>query len=161
LFEANPNKHWLILKPLDDDFLGSTMTDQKYSVNPRSAFSIGEIPPDTAEGLLDWRPCGALYLKRPTTSLRDAEHGRFFSDMMNESTGFNMPALLPEGPKKMIERVKANGLVPPAGWIPGVCGWRIPGGVEPAGTESSQDILGALFPRNGGISRFIFGRMQR
>jgi hypothetical protein len=37
LFEANPNKRWLILKLLDDDFLGSIMTDQKYSVNSKSA----------------------------------------------------------------------------------------------------------------------------
>jgi hypothetical protein len=37
LFEANPNKRWLILKMLDDDFLGSIMTDQKYEVNSKSA----------------------------------------------------------------------------------------------------------------------------
>lgn len=37
LFEANPNKRWLILKMLDDDFLGSIMTDQKYAVNSKSA----------------------------------------------------------------------------------------------------------------------------
>ncbi len=37
LFEASPNKRWLILKLLDDDFLGSIMTDQKYSVNSKSA----------------------------------------------------------------------------------------------------------------------------
>jgi hypothetical protein len=37
LFEANPNKRWLILKLLDDDFLGSIMTDQKYEVNSKSA----------------------------------------------------------------------------------------------------------------------------
>jgi hypothetical protein len=36
-----------------------------------------------------------------------------FSDMMNESANFNMPALLPAGPEKMIERAKANGLVVP------------------------------------------------
>ena len=36
LFEANPNKRWLILKMLDDDFLGSIMTDQKYAVNSKS-----------------------------------------------------------------------------------------------------------------------------
>jgi hypothetical protein len=32
-----------------------------------------------------------------------------FSDMMNESANLNMPALLPAGPEKMIERAKANG----------------------------------------------------
>jgi hypothetical protein len=37
LFEATPNKRWLILKLLDDDFLGSIMTDQKYEVNSKSA----------------------------------------------------------------------------------------------------------------------------
>ena len=37
LFEANPNKRWLILKLLDDDFLGSIMTNQKYEVNSKSA----------------------------------------------------------------------------------------------------------------------------
>lgn len=36
LFEANPNKRWLILKMLDDDFLGSLMTNQKYEVNSKS-----------------------------------------------------------------------------------------------------------------------------
>jgi hypothetical protein len=37
LFEANPNKRWLILKLLDDDFLGSIMTNEKYEVNSKSA----------------------------------------------------------------------------------------------------------------------------
>lgn len=37
LFEPNPNKRWLILKMLDDDFLGSIMTNQKYEVNSKSA----------------------------------------------------------------------------------------------------------------------------
>jgi len=37
LFEANPSKRWLILKMLDDDYLGSVMTDQKYEVNSKSA----------------------------------------------------------------------------------------------------------------------------
>jgi hypothetical protein len=36
-----------------------------------------------------------------------------FSDMMNESTTFNMPALLPAGPEQMIARAKANGLIVP------------------------------------------------
>jgi hypothetical protein len=39
LFEANPNKRWLILKLLDDDFLGSIMTNQKYEVNSKSALT--------------------------------------------------------------------------------------------------------------------------
>jgi len=37
LFEPTPNKRWLILKLLDDDFLGSIMTNQKYEVNSKSA----------------------------------------------------------------------------------------------------------------------------
>jgi len=37
LFEANPQKRWLILKLLDDDFLGSVMTNEKYEVNSKSA----------------------------------------------------------------------------------------------------------------------------
>lgn len=37
LFEANPNKRWVILKMLDDDYLGSVMTNQKYEVNSKSA----------------------------------------------------------------------------------------------------------------------------
>ena len=35
-FNANPNDRWLILKLLDDDFLGSIMTNQKYEVNSKS-----------------------------------------------------------------------------------------------------------------------------
>lgn len=35
-FEANPNKRWLILKLLDDDYLGSIMTNEKYEVNSKS-----------------------------------------------------------------------------------------------------------------------------
>ena len=36
VFNANPNDRWLILKLLDDDFLGSIMTNQKYEVNSKS-----------------------------------------------------------------------------------------------------------------------------
>jgi hypothetical protein len=39
LFEQNPNKRWLILKLLDDDFLGSIMTNQKYEVTSKSALA--------------------------------------------------------------------------------------------------------------------------
>lgn len=39
LFEASPNKRWLILKLLDDDFLGSAMTNQRYEVNSKSALN--------------------------------------------------------------------------------------------------------------------------
>lgn len=37
LFEQSAQKRWLILKLLDDDFLGSVMTNQKYEVNSKSA----------------------------------------------------------------------------------------------------------------------------
>jgi hypothetical protein len=36
-----------------------------------------------------------------------------FSDMMNESASFSMPALLPAGPKNMIEQAKAKSLIVP------------------------------------------------
>jgi len=36
LFEGDPTKRWLILKLLDDDYLGSTMTQEKYEVNSKS-----------------------------------------------------------------------------------------------------------------------------
>jgi len=36
LFEQSPQKRWLILKLLDDDFLGSVMTNEKYEVNSKS-----------------------------------------------------------------------------------------------------------------------------
>jgi len=38
---------------------------------------------------------------------------RIFSDMVNETKDFNMPALISGGPEQMLERVKANGLVVP------------------------------------------------
>jgi hypothetical protein len=54
-----------------------------------------------------------------------------FSDMMNESANFNMPALLPAGSDKMIERAKANGLmVPLAGYRVYVVG-ASPSGLSP------------------------------
>ncbi len=36
LFDASPARRWLILKLLDDDFLGSIMTREKYEVNSKS-----------------------------------------------------------------------------------------------------------------------------
>jgi hypothetical protein len=39
LFEGGLAKRWLILKLLDDDYLGSTMTHQKYEVNSKSALA--------------------------------------------------------------------------------------------------------------------------
>jgi hypothetical protein len=36
LFEGSLTKRWLILKLLDDDYLGSTMTHEKYEVNSKS-----------------------------------------------------------------------------------------------------------------------------
>jgi hypothetical protein len=37
LFEGSLARRWLILKLLDDDYLGSTMTHEKYEVNSKSA----------------------------------------------------------------------------------------------------------------------------
>lgn len=37
LFEGGAKKRWLLLKLLDDDYLGSIMTNQKYEVNSKSA----------------------------------------------------------------------------------------------------------------------------
>jgi hypothetical protein len=37
LFEPGVKKRWLLLKLLDDDYLGSVMTEQKYEVNSKSA----------------------------------------------------------------------------------------------------------------------------
>lgn len=37
LFEKGAKKRWLLLKLLDDDYLGSIMTNQKYEVNSKSA----------------------------------------------------------------------------------------------------------------------------
>ena len=39
IFEGNLTKRWLILKLLDDDYLGSTMTHEKYEVNSKSALA--------------------------------------------------------------------------------------------------------------------------
>ena len=36
VFDPHPNKRWLILKLLDDNFLGSTMTNMQYEVNSKS-----------------------------------------------------------------------------------------------------------------------------
>ena len=36
MFEKEPKKRWLLLKLLDDDFLGSVMTNEKYEVNSKS-----------------------------------------------------------------------------------------------------------------------------
>ena len=37
LFERGAKKRWLLLKLLDDDYLGSIMTNQRYEVNSKSA----------------------------------------------------------------------------------------------------------------------------
>lgn len=38
-FEGGVKKRWLLLKLLDDDYLGSVMTNQKYEVNSKSALA--------------------------------------------------------------------------------------------------------------------------
>ena len=35
VFDSHPTKRWLILKLLDDDYLGSTMTGERYEVNSK------------------------------------------------------------------------------------------------------------------------------
>jgi hypothetical protein len=43
VFEGTPSKRWLILKLLDDNFLGSIMTHQKYEVNSKSAIQTSKM----------------------------------------------------------------------------------------------------------------------
>ena len=38
-FDNSRERRWLILKLLDDDYLGSVMTRQKYEVNSKSVLS--------------------------------------------------------------------------------------------------------------------------
>ena len=72
-----------------------------------------------------------------------------FSDMMNESPNLNMPALLPAGPEKMIERVKANGLmVPLAGYRVYVIG-ASPAGLNPQ-TWNALRTFWTLYFRKAG-----------
>ena len=72
-----------------------------------------------------------------------------FSDMMNESPSFNMPALLPEGPDKMVERTKANGLlVPLAGYRVYVVG-ASPAGLSPQ-TWNAIKTFWTLYFREAG-----------
>lgn len=35
VFESSPKKRWIILKLLDDDYLGSVMTREKYETNSK------------------------------------------------------------------------------------------------------------------------------
>ena len=72
-----------------------------------------------------------------------------FSDMMNESANFNMPALLPAGPEKMIKRAKANSLmVPLAGYRVYVMG-ASPAGLSPQ-TWNALKTFWALYFREAG-----------
>jgi hypothetical protein len=72
-----------------------------------------------------------------------------FSDMMNESANFNMPALLPAGPEKMVERAKANGLlVPLAGYKVHVIG-ASPAGLSPQ-TWNALRTFWTLYFREAG-----------
>jgi hypothetical protein len=72
-----------------------------------------------------------------------------FSDMMNESANFNMPALLSAGPEKMIERIKANGLmVPLAGYRVYVIG-ASPAGLNPQ-TWNALRTFWTLYFREAG-----------
>jgi hypothetical protein len=72
-----------------------------------------------------------------------------FSDMMNESANFNMPALLPAGPEKMIGRAKANGLLVP------LSGYRIyvigasPAGLSPKAWNALRKFWTLYFHEAG------------
>jgi hypothetical protein len=71
------------------------------------------------------------------------------SDMMNESANLNMPALLPAGPEKMIDRTKANGLmVPLAGYRVHVIG-ASPAGLSPQ-TWNALRTFWTLYFREAG-----------
>lgn len=61
------------------------------------------------------RVCGKIRSARTKTNW-------IFSDMMNETTNFQMPSLLPTGPQQMRERAKANRLNCPYGWIQNLFG---------------------------------------
>jgi hypothetical protein len=72
-----------------------------------------------------------------------------FSDMMNESPNFNMPALLPGGPEKMIERAKLSGvIVPLAGYKIYVIG-ASPAGLSPQAWNILRTFW-TLYFRNAG-----------
>ena len=51
--------------------------------------------------------------QKPGDSRLVAKTFWIFSDMMNETPSFPMPALLGTGPERMLERVKADGLLVP------------------------------------------------
>jgi hypothetical protein len=69
--------------------------------------------------------------------------------MMNESANFNMPALLPAGPEKMIERAKANSLmVPLSGYRVHVIG-ASPAGLSPQTWNAFRTIWTLYFREAG------------
>jgi hypothetical protein len=71
------------------------------------------------------------------------------SDMMNESANLNMPALLPTGPEKMLERTKANGLVVPlAGYRVYVIG-ASPAGLSPQAWNTLRTFWTLYFREAG------------
>lgn len=69
--------------------------------------------------------------------------------MMNESANLNMPALMPTGPEKMIEWVKANGLmVPLAGYRVYVVG-ASPAGLNPQAWNALKTFWTLYFREAG------------
>jgi hypothetical protein len=78
-----------------------------------------------------------------------------FSDMMNESANLNMPALLPAGPEKMIERTKTNGMIVP------LTGYKVyVMGASPAGLSpqawSAMRTFWTLYFREAGAELVIY-----
>jgi hypothetical protein len=69
--------------------------------------------------------------------------------MMNESANFNIPALLPAGPEKMLERTKADGLTVPLAGYTVTCDRRITSGAQSAGLEHPGDIRTLYFREAG------------
>lgn len=71
------------------------------------------------------------------------------SDMMNETTGFNMPPLLPTGPEGMLDRAKSDGLVVPLhGYQIHVIG-ASPSGLTPQAWNTVRAFWSAYFSAAG------------
>lgn len=73
------------------------------------------------------------------------------SDMVNESAGFNMPALLPEGPERMLSYAKENGLIVPLhGYVIHVIG-ASPSGLTPQTWNTVRAFWASYFREAGAV----------